>query len=151
MSTAAATADFNPLYWNWGQDGRTRVLHTMLRVKDIDSSMRFWIDGLGMKVLNRFDIESSRCTLVYMGFDSYEAGGVVELVSTWEGDNEYQHGSSYGHVAVGVPDVAAAVAKLSGMGYEINRPLKILVPGGPPVAFAKDSNGFEVELIQTAR
>jgi len=146
------TADFDPRNWIWGvDDSQPRLLHTMIRVNDFDASLRFYRDGLGMKVLMKFEVESRRVSAMFIGFGDFYTGGVIELTRQWDVTQPYTHGTHYGHVSVGVPDVEAMVAKLESMGVEIEtRPTK-LKPGAPLVAFVKDPDGCSVELIQTLR
>jgi lactoylglutathione lyase len=149
---ATTTADYNPALWVWGEKGiKPRFLHTMIRVKNFDDALRFYIDGLGMKVLDRFDIEVSRNTLMFLGFEGYDAGGCVELVHPWDAQDEYTHGTGYGHISVGVPNVGEMLKKLTDMGFKMTRPITVLIKGGPEVAFVADSDGYQVELIQTER
>jgi lactoylglutathione lyase len=121
----------------------------MIRVNDFDVALRFYVDGLGMKVLDRFDIESRRVTLLFIGYGGYAEGGLLELTRGWDADGPYSHGTGYGHISIGVPDIAAMVAKLEAMGVEITSRPKALMAGGPSVAFVKDPDGYEIELIQT--
>jgi lactoylglutathione lyase len=145
-------ADFNPAYWPWGQDAdKPRFLHTMLRVKDADASIRFYTEGLGMNVLDRFDFDHGRFSLVYLAFDGYDAGGALELTYNWDQAEPYELGKGYGHVSIGVPDIHAAVARLEAVGAEIPTRPKTMVAGAPHLAFAKDPDGYLVELIQTNR
>ena len=149
--TGKAT-EHNPALWVWGEKAtKPRFLHTMINVKSFDDAMRFYVDGLGMKVLDRFDIEATRKTCLFLGFDGYAGGGCVELVHPWDAQDEFTHGTGYGHVSIGVPDVGAMITKLQSMGFKVTRPIKVLIPGGPQVAFVQDQDGYQVELIQTAR
>jgi lactoylglutathione lyase len=88
---------------------------------------------------------------VFVGFNDYTAGGIVELTRSWDFDGAYSHGSGYGHISIGVPDIVAMIAKLETMGMEITMRPKPLIAGGPRVAFVKDPDGYAVELIQTHR
>ena len=143
---------FDPKLWVWGaRDESPRFLHTMIRVKDFEASMRFYVDGLGMTVLDRFDVPVRRSTGVFLGFADYAAGGLLELAQNWDAEGPYSHGTGYGHIAIGVPDIMAMVAKLEAMGSEITLRPKVLLAGGPHVAFAKDPDGYSVELIETRR
>ncbi len=151
-TSEAAASEYNPALWVWGsEDSAPRVLHTMIRVADWEPALRFYIDGLGMKILDRFTVEVRRTDLMFIGFGDYRQGGVIELVRLWDDEGELTHGTGYGHVAIGAPDVVGAVAKLAAMGAEIVTPPTVLIPGGPHVAFVKDFNGYLVELIQTSR
>jgi lactoylglutathione lyase len=152
VSSETPTDEFNSRLWVWGANAsKPRVLHSMVRVKDFDAAIRFYVSGLGMKVLGRFEVETRRSTGVFLGFGDYDAGGVLELAHKWDHEGPYSHGSGYGHIAIGVPDVTAMVAKLESMGAEITARPKVLIPGGPAVAFVKDPDGYEVELIQTRK
>jgi lactoylglutathione lyase len=152
VTSTTSTNEFNPGLWVWGANAsKPRVLHSMVRVMDVDVAIRFYVNGLGMKVLGRFDVETRRSTGVYLGFGDYDAGGVLELAHKWDHKGPYTHGSGYGHISIGVPDLTTVVAKLESMGAEIATPPKILIPGGPAVAFVKDPDGYEIELVQTRR
>jgi lactoylglutathione lyase len=152
MPGEAATTEFNPALWVWGsEDSAPRVLHTMIRVKEWEPALRFYIEGLGMKMLDRFTVEVRRTDLMFIGYGDYNQGGVIELVRIWDDASEPTHGTGYGHVAIGTPDVPGTVEKLAAMGAEILNPPAVLIPGGPQVAFVKDFNGYTVELIQTSR
>ncbi len=122
----------------------------MVRVKEFDEALRFYTEGLGMKVLDRFEVEMRRVTAIYVGFDDYRSGA-LELVHPWDIDESYTHGTGYGHIAIGVPDIDATLGKLGSMGYEITLQPKVVVPGGPHIAFVKDPDGYSVELIQIRR
>lgn len=152
MTSETSMDEFDPRLWVWGANAsKPRLLHSMVRVKDVDAAIHFYVNGLGMKVLGRFEIETRRSTGVFLGFGDYDAGGVLELAQKWDHEGPYSHGSGYGHVAIGVPDMAATVAKLEAMGTEVTLRPKALIAGGPAVAFVKDPDGYEVELIQTRR
>ena len=153
MTIENATDEFNPKLWNWGtENNKPRFLHAMIRVKDFDAAMRFYVDGLGMKPLgDRFDVPLRRVSAIYLGFDSYAAGGCVELVQRWDEPGPYTHGTGYGHIAIGAPDIEGMVAKLESMGVEVTLRPTVLLPGAPAVAFVKDPDGYAVELIQTSR
>ena len=151
MSQASATIKASTNNWVWGADAtRPRFLHTMIRVRDFDASLRFYVDGLGMKVLDRFEIEARRVTAFFIGFGGYEDGGCLELTHLWDVD-AYTHGTGYGHIAIGVPDLPGALAKLEAMGVEVTqRPVKYFADA-PHLAFVKDPDGYSVELIQTRK
>jgi lactoylglutathione lyase len=148
----ATIADFNSALWVWGsQDSAPRVLHAMIRVPDWEPALRFYVEGLGMKILDRFTVEVRRTDLMFIGYGDYTQGGVIELVRIWDDESEPTHGTGYGHVAIGAPDVVGTVEKLAVMGAEILTPPTVLMPGGPHVAFVKDFHGYTVELIQMSR
>ncbi|HKY19850.1 MAG TPA: VOC family protein [Vicinamibacterales bacterium] len=149
MGTAEA---IDPL-WVWGEsDAAPRVLHSMIRVSNLDSSLRFYRDGLGMQVLNRYDFEKGRFSIVFLSFAGYRDGpAALELTHNWDAAEAYTHGSGYGHVAIGVPDIAGMYARLAEYGgTQVTAP-KQMVEGAPALAFVKDPDGYSIELIQTHR
>lgn len=153
MSAETKSEAFREELWMWGQeDQKPRFLHTMIRVKDFDAALDFYIDGLGMKLLcEPFDVPSRRVTACFIGFDSLEAGGCVEIVHLWDHEGDFTHGDGYGHFSVGAPDIEGTLARMVEKGAEVITPPTVLIEGGPAVAFFKDLDGYAVELIQTKR
>jgi lactoylglutathione lyase len=153
MNSETSRVAFNPRLWVWGTDDRTpRMLHTMIRVANFDRSLRFYIGGLGMKVLmDRFDVEVRRTTGMFLGFGDYAAGGCLELVQHWDVEGPYTHGTGFGHMSIGVPDIVGMVNTLEAMGSECTLQPTVLMAGGPRVAFVKDPDGYALELIETRR
>jgi lactoylglutathione lyase len=151
MSDTSATKPLDPRLWVWGaNDTHRRFLHTMIRVRDVDASLAFYVDLLGMKKLGEpFDVPSRRTTGLFIGFDSYAAGGCLELVRAWDAQGPYTHGTGYGHISIGVPDMDELVARLDAAGVEFTLRPAPLLAGGPKVAFIKDPDGYAIELIQT--
>ena len=148
MATEEGEEKFGADLWVWGESEiQPRLLHTMFRVKDFEASLRFYCDTLGMKVLDRFDVESRRATGLFLGFGNYRDSALLELTQKWDVDG-YTHGDAFGHVAIGVPDLQGMVSAIEKAGYEVTDQPKVLMEGGPAVAFAKDPDGFHVELIQ---
>ncbi len=132
-----------------------RFLHTMIRVEDIDESLRFFCDGLGLTVVERRDIEKGRFTLVFLATpaDIEAAGGLpengllpgipaVELTYNWD-KQSYTGGRNFGHLAYEVDDIYAVCKKLSDMGVTINRP-----PRDGHMAFVRSPDNISVELLQ---
>lgn len=152
MSDAAETDDV-PGAWAWGEQAtEARLLHVMLRVRDVEKSLRFYREGLGMHMLDRHDIEQGRFSIIFLSFAGYRDGpAAIELTYNWDRDEPYTHGSGYGHVAVGVPDIEAAFARLVAHGGEPATAPKRMMPGTPRLAFVKDPDGYAVELIETRR
>lgn len=139
---------FNAEFWMWGdEEVKPRLLHTMIRVKNFEESLRFYCDTLGMTLLDKFDVEVRRSTGMFIGYGSYRDSAMLELVQKWDVD-EYEHGDAYGHVAIGVPDLPALISRIEEGGYEVTDQPKVLLQGGPMVAFVKDPDGFAIELIQ---
>jgi lactoylglutathione lyase len=155
MSIIGGTANtdkFNPAHWVWGSDEKEpRFLHTMIRVRDFDNALRFYCDGLGMKVLTRFSVPVRRVDAMFIGFADYEQGGMLELVKLWDHEGPHTHGTGYGHISVSAPNLEETVAKLEAMGVEVTTRPTSLLEGGPLVAFVKDFDGYSIELIQTCR
>ena len=119
----------------------------MFRVADFEKSLRFYVETLGMRVLDRFDVASRRATGLFIGFGNYRDSALIELTQKWDVD-AYTHGDAFGHVAIGVPDLPGMVKRIEEAGYEVTDQPKVLMAGGPMVAFARDPDGFFVELIQ---
>jgi lactoylglutathione lyase len=126
---------------------KPQFLHTMIRVKDPDAAVHFYVDGLGMKLLGRVDVESWRVTALFVGFDA--CAGDLELAHYWDGGSPYTPPEvGYFHFAIGVLDLAAIVVKLEAMGVKITMRPEVLTAGSPPVAIVEDPDGYAVELIQ---
>jgi len=127
---------------------RPRLLHTMLRVRNLDVALGFYVGKLGMRLLRRQDFLEGRFTLAFVGYADESESTVLELTENWEA-REYELGSAYGHIAIGVPDVFEAAEALRDAGVPITRepgPLN----GSPDevIAFVQDPDGYRVELIQ---
>lgn len=139
--------------WVWGEDsGSARVLHSMIRVRDVDASLHFYCDGLGMTLLDRYDIEAGRFSILFLSYAGYRDGpAALELTYNWDQKDDYSHGSGYGHIAIGVSDVGAMWKRLADFGGTQSTPPKILLAGGPELAFVKDPDGYAIELIQIRR
>jgi lactoylglutathione lyase len=123
----------------------------MIRVREFAPALQFYIDGLGMKVYSEFSVPVRRVDAKFIGFDGFAHGGMLELTRLWDHEGPHSHGSGYGHISVGTPDLMATLTKLQGMGAEVITPPTMLLPGAPLVAFVKDFDGYAIELIQTCR
>jgi len=125
-------------------------LHTMLRVRDLDKSISFYSNLLGMKELRRRDVPEGRYTLVFLGYASNAEGQAeIELTHNWDHDGPYELGDAFGHLAVGVPDVAAACDHVRG-GGRVTREAGPVKFGTTVIAFVEDPDGYKVELIERA-
>jgi lactoylglutathione lyase len=145
------TPEFDPSHCVLGpRDGQARVMHTNMKVKDLDATFRFYCEGLGMQVLDRVDVEIRRATGVFLGFNRDDAGRHLELAHYWDTPAPYTHGTGYGHVAVGVTDVPAMIERLEALGAPVTRRPDPLFDGSPRVGFVKDPDGYDIELIETA-
>jgi lactoylglutathione lyase len=126
-----------------------RLLHSMFRVRDVDAALRFYRDGLGMSLLQRYDFEQGRFSILFLSFSGFRDGpAALELTYNWDRSEDYSHGSGYGHIAVGVPDVQAAYERLIAHGGTGTTAPKHMLPGSPQLAFVKDPDGYSIELIQ---
>jgi lactoylglutathione lyase len=124
-----------------------RMLHTMLRVGDLEKSLRFYCDVLGMRLLRRKDYPSGRFTLAFVGYGDEETNTVIELTHNWDTDH-YDLGTGYGHVALGVEDIYDACQRLRDKGAKIVREPGPMKHGGSEIAFVEDPDGYKIELIQ---
>ncbi len=124
-----------------------RLLHTMIRVNDLDESLRFYCDALGMKLLRKKEYPSGRFTLAFVGYGDEETNSVVELTYNWD-THQYELGSAFGHLAIGVADIYKVCASLRGQGVKIVREPGPMKHGGSEIAFIEDPNGYRIELIQ---
>lgn len=130
-----------------------RMLYTMIRVTDLDRSVAFYRDLLGMREMRRETFSEGRFTLVFMGYGKVPDEMLIELTYNW-GDNSYTHGTGYGHLALEVDDVFAACERLGSKG------VKILREPGPmnwpvdetghreKIAFIEDPDGYQIELVE---
>ena len=124
------------------------VLHTMLRVGDLERSLAFYTGLLGMTELRRRDVPEGKYTLVFVGYAAEASGAaVIELTYNY-GVSQYDIGTGFGHLAIGVPDVAATVARLRAAGAKITRAPGPVQFGTTIIAFAEDPDGYKIELIQ---
>jgi lactoylglutathione lyase len=124
-----------------------RLLHTMLRVNDLEESLRFYCDVLGMRLLRRKDYPSGRFTLAFVGYGPEEEQTVLEFTHNWDTDH-YEIGTAYGHVAIGVDDIYATVEAVRAKGARVVREPGPMKHGGSEIAFLEDPSGYKVELIQ---
>jgi len=128
--------------------GTHSFLHTMIRVGNLDRSVKFYTELLGMQELRRRDVPDGKYTLVFVGYASEEEGaGVVELTYNY-GVDKYEIGTGFGHLAVGMPDIYAACDKLRAAGAKITREPGPVKFGTTVIAFVEDPDGYKIELIQ---
>jgi lactoylglutathione lyase len=126
----------------------SRYLHTMLRVRDLDKSVAFYSVLLGMKELRRREVLGGRYTLCFMGYDSNPEQAELELTYNWDQTEPYTVGTGFGHLAVGVPDVAAACEAVKKGGGKVTREAGPVQHGTTIIAFVEDPDGYKTELIQ---
>ncbi len=123
-----------------------RLLHTMLRVSNLEASIQFYTAVLGMTLLRQKDYPKGEFTLAFLGYADEESNTVLELTYNW-GQSEYDLGNAYGHIAIEVPDVYEAASKIREAGGKITREAGPMNAGSTIIAFAKDPDGYEIELI----
>ena len=124
-----------------------KMLHTMLRVKDLEASLRFYTEQLGMRLLRRNDFPAGRFTLAFVGYGDESAHSVLELTYNW-GRDDYALGDAFGHVAIGVDDIHAVCERLRAQGVPITREPGPMKHGSTVIAFVEDPNGYKIELIE---
>jgi lactoylglutathione lyase len=126
-----------------------QFLHTMLRVRDLDRSTAFYGNLLGMKELRRTEVPAGRYTLVFMGYASNKEGQAeIELTHNWDQETPYDLGTAFGHLAVGVPDVAASCEQIRAGGGRVVREAGPVKFGTTVIAFVEDPDGYKIELIE---
>jgi lactoylglutathione lyase len=125
-----------------------RYLHTMLRVKNLDASVDFYTRLMGMTELRRREVPDGKYTLVFVGYGDEASHTVLELTYNWGEDAGYDLGTGFGHLAIGVADVAATCAELRAAGVKITRAPGPVKFGTTIIAFIEDPDGYKIELIQ---
>ena len=124
-----------------------RFLHTMLRVGDLDRSVRFYTDVLGMKLLRTTDRPEQKYSLAFVGYDTEDRASVLELTYNY-GVERYDLGSGFGHVALEMSDVARACEKVKQMGGKVTREAGPVKGGTTVIAFVEDPDGYKIEFIE---
>ena len=124
-----------------------RLLHTMLRVGNLDESIKFYRDIMGMKLLRQHDYESGRFTLSFLGYGEEKDNTVLELTHNWDTDS-YEKGEGFGHIAIAVDDVYAACEKIREAGGTIVREPGPMKHGTTVLAFVEDPDGYKIELLE---
>jgi lactoylglutathione lyase len=129
-----------------GRD-RFRMMHTMIRVFDLDRSIRFYTELLGMELLRREEFPDGKFTLAFVGYGPEANNAVVELTYNWDQTAPYEIGTGFGHLALGVQDIYAVCAELEKQGASIPRKPGPMKHGTTHIAFIQDPDGYKVELI----
>lgn len=123
-----------------------RLLHTMIRVGDLDRSIAFYTETLAMKLLRRKDFTGGKFTLAFLGYGDESENTVLELTHNWETSN-YDLGNGYGHIAIGVDDVYAACERIRSAGGNVVREPGPMMHGSTVIAFVEDPDGYKIELL----
>jgi lactoylglutathione lyase len=123
-----------------------RILHTMLRVVDLEKSIRFYTEVLGMKLLRRKDYPEGRFTLAFLGYGAESDTAVLELTHNWD-TRCYELGNAYGHIAIEVDDVYRAAQEVRNRGGKVTREPGPMKHGATVLAFVEDPDGYKVELL----
>lgn len=124
-----------------------RYLHTMLRVGDLDRSVKFYTELFGMKEIRRNEVTAGKYTLAFLGYGNEDTDTLLELTYNW-GVDKYEIGTAFGHIAIGVPDIYATCEKLRAAGAKITREPGPVKFGTTVIAFLDDPDGYKIELIE---
>ncbi len=123
-----------------------RVLHTMLRVGDLDRSIAFYTDVLGMQLIRKSENAEYKYTLAFVGYGDESQGAVIELTYNW-GQSDYDLGDAYGHIALETEDIYATCETIKAKGGQVTREAGPVKGGSTIIAFVKDPDGYSIELI----
>lgn len=145
-STSCEIEDYKEWVLNLKLTG-PRILHPMFRVRNIEESIRFYCDGLGMKIFGHFDVEEKGISVYFLGFN---VGMVaIELAYYWKRPSAFMHGSTYSYLAIGFPNIDGVSDRLNRIGAEFVIKPGLILDRWPRVAFVKDPDGYMIELIET--
>jgi lactoylglutathione lyase len=125
-----------------------RILHTMVRVRDLDKSIDFYTRALGMQLLRRTDFPGGRFTLAFVGYGPEESQAVLELTHNWDQAEPYEIGTGYGHIALATPKIYEACSMFEKAGVKITRPPGPMKNGTRVIAFIEDPDGYKIELVE---
>ena len=124
-----------------------RMMHTMLRITDLEKSLNFYCEVLGMRLLRRMDFEQGRFTLAFVGYADESEQAVLELTHNWD-TSAYDLGDAYGHIAIGVEDVYKTCDDVRERGGNVVRDAGPMKGGTTVIAFVEDPDGYKIELLQ---
>ncbi|MEB3224979.1 MAG: lactoylglutathione lyase [Synechococcus sp.] len=124
-----------------------KMLHTMIRVGNLEESLKFYCDVLGMQLLRQKDYPGGKFTLAFVGYGDEKENTVIELTHNWDTDS-YDLGNGFGHIALGVEDIYGTCEKIRALGGKITREPGPMKHGTTVIAFVEDPNGYKIELIE---
>ncbi|EGV05528.1 lactoylglutathione lyase [Haemophilus pittmaniae HK 85] len=124
-----------------------RILHTMLRVGDLERSIKFYQEVLGMRLLRTSENPEYQYSLAFLGYDDEDKASVLELTYNW-GVSEYELGTAYGHIAIGVDDIYATCEAVRASGGKVTREAGPVKGGNTVIAFVEDPDGYKIEFIE---
>jgi len=124
-----------------------RILHTMIRVGDLDKSLDFYTNIFGMQLLRKKDFPDGRFTLAFVGYGDEESHTVLELTHNWD-TKSYELGNAFGHIAIAVTNAYKACDDITAKGGKVVRPAGPMKFGGGVIAFVEDPDGYKIELIE---
>lgn len=124
-----------------------RFLHTMIRVTDLEASIRFYTDALDMQLLRRTDYPGGRFTLAFVGYNDEATSAVIELTHNWD-TSSYDLGKGFGHIAIATSDIVATCDKVRPLGGKVVREPGPMKHGSTVIAFVEDPNGYKIEFIE---
>jgi lactoylglutathione lyase len=124
------------------------MLHTMIRTKNLDKAVEFYTKTLGMTERRRNEVPGGKYTLAFLGYGQGPGGYEIELTYNWGQDDGYEIGTGFGHLAVGVPDVANTCEKVRALGGKVTREPGPVKFGTTVIAFVEDPDGYKIELIE---
>lgn len=123
-----------------------RILHVMIRVADLERSITFYTDVLGMRLLRKNDYPDGKFTLAFLGYGDETENAILELTYNWD-TNEYEMGNAFGHIAIGVDDVYETCRKIKAKGGNVVREAGPMKHGSTVLAFVEDPDGYKIELL----
>ena len=128
-----------------------KLLHTMMRVIDLDKSIKFYTKFFKMNLIRKADYPGGKFTLAFLGYGSEDTNTVLELTQNWDQKEDYDKGNGWGHVCIETPDVYKACENLSAAGIKITRPPGPMKHGTRVIAFCEDPDGYKVELNEPVK
>jgi len=124
-----------------------RLLHTMIRVGDLEKSIAFYTEALGMQLLRKHDYPEGKFTLAFLGYGTEDSNAVIELTHNWE-TADYDLGNGFGHIAIGADDIVVACERVREYGGQVTREPGPMKHGTTVIAFVKDPDGYVIEFIE---